>query len=127
MQTIYKNKEKVKAIEWAENNLVGKSVYNDSLKAKIILTRQGIKHAISARVYPNKVLVIYDLPELLRKSVLFSVQEDKKGRTEIIKVMKLSAIWNSEGKTFIVHIVVRLMSSGHIYYDHNVIKEKNLG
>lgn len=118
--------DRKKTLEWAEKHLIGKSVYNSSIEADILFTKQGIKHSISSRVYSRKIALLYDLQSMLKKAVLIDIANDKKGRAEIKKVFKLFAEWQFEGKTYLVFIIVRLMSNGHIYYDHEVVKEKSL-
>lgn len=118
--------DRKKALEWAEKHLIGKSVYNSAIGAEILFTKQGIKHAISSRIYSRKITLLYDLPDLIGNAVLIDVSEDKKGRSEIKKVFKLFSEWKNEGKTYLVFIIVRHMVHGHVYYDHEIVKEKNL-
>jgi hypothetical protein len=118
--------KKISALEWAEKHLVNNSVFNLSINAPIIFTRQGIKHAISSRIYPNKVILIYDLLSLAKKAVLIDVLPDRKGRPEVKKILKLFAEWYFDGKIHMVILIVRQMNNGNFYYDHEVIKEKKL-
>jgi hypothetical protein len=118
--------DRKKALEWAEEHLIDKSVYNSALGAEILFTRQGIKHAISSRIYSRKITLLYDLPDLIATASLIDITADKKGRAEIKKVYRLFSEWKNEGKTYQVFIVVRLMANGYVYYDHEIVKEKNL-
>ena len=122
-----KNKEKNEALKWAEKNLLGKLIFNKSINANVAFDKAGIKHAICARMSPRKIAFIYDVSNLLGSAVLFDIQEDKIKRPDIKKVYKLVSYWNYQGDKIIVHIIVRLKIDGHIYYDHEAFKEKNLG
>lgn len=126
MQIDNKSDDKKKALEWAEKNLIGRKVYNKSLETEILFTRQGIKHAISSRIYPKKIAIVYDLIKLIEKAILIDISSDKQGRKDVKKVFKLFSEWKFDGKSYLVYMVVRLMNDNHIYYDHEIIKEKNL-
>ena len=119
-----RNKDIRDAIEWAERNLVGKSFKHSEISKKINFTKKGIKHAVSARTYSNKIKFIYSLPNALLDAELIDVRKDKKQRLQIIKVYVLSTIWINNGEKYFVRIYLREQINGVIYYDHFIIKKR---
>ena len=114
------------ALSWAEKNLIGKSVYHPELKKKIHFTRQGVKHAVSARSNRKKAAFIYDVKGLLKNSVLIDIQKDKKGRKQIKNIYIFFSEWTFEGKKYFAKMLVREGVNGSVYYDHVIIKKKSL-
>jgi hypothetical protein len=68
------------ALEWAEKNLIGKSVFHKELKKKIEFTRQGVKHSVSAKSNFIKAEFIYSVKNILPNSKLIDISPDKKKR-----------------------------------------------
>lgn len=66
------------ALEWAEKNLIGKSVFHKELKKKIEFTRQGVKHSVSAKSNFIKAEFIYSVKNILPNSKLIDISPDKK-------------------------------------------------
>ena len=64
--------------------------------------------------------------ELLKTSTLIAIEKDKKDRDEIKAIYKFTNNFRYKGKDYMVYIVIREGQNGLIYYDHGVIKEKNL-
>lgn len=114
------------ALTWAEQNLIGKSVFHPELKKKIHFTRQGIKHAVSSKSNRIKAEFIYSVISYLQTSKLIDINPDKKGRPDIKAVYTFFCEWNFENETYLVRMYVREGANGNIYYDHSVIKKKNL-
>ena len=118
--------EKKKAIYWAELNLVGTSIFCECLGKNIRFTHQGCKHAIGAKIKPIKINLIYISKELIEKSVLLSSISDKLNRSDIKLVHTLLTNYVISDKKYKVYVVVREGINGHVYYDHNAVKVKEI-
>jgi len=118
--------ELLKARKWAKINLVGKKVYHKDIQKQIKFTNKGIKHVLYAKPYSLKIHLIYHAKKLLKTSTLNAIEKDKKDRDEIKAIYKLTNNFRYKKKEYMVYIVVREGQNGLIYYDHGVIKEKNL-
>jgi hypothetical protein len=115
-----------KARKWAVENLLTKKVYHKDLKGNrfIEFNKAGIDHLIFSKAYDLKIKLIYSCVELVKKSTLFSIEMDKKGRKDIKAVYRFVSVWENEGREYFVYIIVRETNLGKFYYDHNIIKEK---
>ena len=112
------------ALEWAEKNLIGKSVFRDDIKKHILFTRQGVKHAVNSGSNNVKSKFIYDAFEKLKSSVLIDIQNDNKNRRQIKKVYVFFNEWTLGGESFFVRMYAREGENGTIYYDHSFVKKK---
>lgn len=112
------------AIRWADNNLVGKSIYHKDLKKYIQFTHQGIKHAISNNTNPVKIKLIYHAENLVKSSILIASRKDKKERKDIKMIHTLFNKIKLENRNYFIYIIVRECINGHIYYDHSAVEVK---
>ena len=117
-------KEQVKKAKiWAKNNLAGKKVYHKEIGAEIIFTKEGIKHAISAKNYYLKVKLIYYAENLLENSKILSKEKDKKNRPDIKNIYRLINTFQYKKRKYLIYIIIRETKKGYIYYDHGLIKK----
>jgi hypothetical protein len=114
--------KKKSALEWAEHNLIGKTFQHKEI-GLIRFTKQGVKHSISSGINDAKITFVYELPKILKRSILISVEKDRKGRVQITTVYKLFVNWFYKGNEYFVYIVIRKGINGVIYYDHVTIKK----
>ncbi len=126
----YMRNKKKEAIQWAMNNLVGKSIYHQDIQGKIFFTRSGINHAIYAKSNSEKVELIYHAIDILKSSRLISIQKDKWSRPDVLGVYRFSTIRTINKKKYFIYIIVKKMkvrgSGINYFYDHGVIKELQL-
>ncbi len=115
---------KTVALNWAKENLIGKSFAHKQLDKLIRFTKQGIKHSLSARTNELKIVFVYNLPKILKRSIIIDIQLDKKNRPQIRKIYKLFVEWKYNNKEYFVYIILREGVNGIIYYDHTLFKEK---
>ena len=111
-----------KALKWAFDNLLDKEYYCPAIQQYVRFNVTGIKHAIKARTYPNKIKAIYNVVDLLQNAEKYSDSSDKKNRKDITHVWKLKSKTMIDNKEKIVFIILREEKDGKIYYDHEVMK-----
>ncbi|MGD9930152.1 MAG: hypothetical protein AB7U05_09040 [Mangrovibacterium sp.] len=114
------------ALSWAEKNLIGRSVFHDEIRKQIQFTRQGVKHAVSSNSSRIKAEFIYSVTSQLKNSKLIDISPDKRNRPDIKAVYTFFSEWTFENETYFVRMYVREGANGNIYYDHSIIKKKNL-
>lgn len=106
---------------FAEKHLIGKSFPVDVLGEEVHFTKPKLKKAMShPRASKENLALVYKLPNMLKKAVLFSEQTDKKKRREIKKVFKLVLVEKLFDQIYRVLITVRKQDKNY-YYDHAVI------
>lgn len=136
-KTLYKKKEPVaqlglfgevpaklsikSTMEFAERNIIGKSFFVKALGEDVFFTKSKLKKAMNhPRGSKENLALVYKLPMMLEKAVLFTEQPDKKKRTDIKKVFKLLLIEELFGDIYRVLITVRKQDKNY-YYDHSII------
>jgi hypothetical protein len=86
--------------------------------AKIGISYQGVKHASGFGWYADHLRMVAALPDLLRYAFPLPAREDRKGRPDIPAIHPFLAPVDIGGRRYIVRLVVRETSKGHLYYDH---------
>lgn len=109
--------------EWLQLNVIGKKIYNYSIKAYIIINKRGIKHAVSFsnKNYVQKLKSMYHLIELLKNAVFSHTQPDNRNRKTIKEIIILSNTTTIEDTVYNVEVIVRHTNEGKFYYDHVLI------
>lgn len=111
--------------DWAEINLINKTVYNKSLGKYIIFNRRGIKHAISYSKdnYVQKLKSFYSLEEIVKKAIYDKIEDDNKNRDNIVAIIKLKSELEVENEMYKIDVIIRHTNEGRFYYDHILIKK----
>lgn len=113
--------------QWANENIVGKTVHNESLNQDIQINKQGIKHATS-RVYPNyeeKLKAIYQLEELLKEGKLNATKADKLNRNTIKAIHTLYSNAEIDEETYQIWLLIRETNQDSFFYDCGVVNKKD--
>lgn len=111
-------------MQWAEQHLVGKSIYQKDIGKNVIFTKRAIKHLIYYQKNYIKTTLIYDAIELLKRAKRVAVENDKDNRKQIKAVHILKTDWKYKNTDYKVTIVVREGENGHVYYDHSAIRKE---
>lgn len=67
---------------------------------------------------------MYSLETLIKKSKLYKIEQDKRGRQNIYEIIKLRTEVVIEKENYKVEIIVRHTNEGRFYYDHILIKKE---
>jgi len=114
------------AIQYAENYLIGKSIYHQDIDKKILFTAAGIKKAIQGKTKPTRtrIQLVFIAKDLVKKARLFETKKDKKGRNDVIAYHTLRTTITLDGKRFEVIIKIQEKKNGSLYYDHTGVELK---
>ncbi len=115
---------KTYCIQWAKKHLKGKSIYHEELKKKVVFSMKGIDHSISSNLTIPKALLIFQAESMLISSSLLKIEADKKGRSEIKAIYRMSAVATIDEKKVKVVLTLREGENGIIYYDHKFATNK---
>lgn len=128
---------KEKTYKWAMLHLKGTSVFNESLGQQVHFNKAGLRKTILARTISDKklfienlltLLVVENLPRLVRKAIVQRAETDKRKGAGIKSIHKLISDISIPGhRDYLIEIVVRETTSGTFFYQHEIIKKRSLG
>ncbi len=113
---------KAKAIAYARENFAGKTYTNKSDGNPILVSNQGIKHAMSGRDTELNIIALTKLDKLIEESKFVRSEEDKLNRNTIKEVRFYQVTAQLGNEKSQLEIVVRVAQDGNRYYDHIEIK-----
>lgn len=112
------------ALRYALLHFAGKTVRNKSDGSQILVSRQGIKHALSHGSGLLDAMAATDLLNLLANAKHVTTVPDRKGRRDIVAVHFYAGQVDFGETVGEVGIVVREHRDGRRYYDHFALKAK---
>jgi hypothetical protein len=109
--------------DWLFLNIAGIEIFNESIGENIKITRSGLKHAISysKHFYIDKLMILYQLQEIVSKSVFRESVPDYKNRNSIKEIIYLETTIKVENREYKIEVVVRHTYMGKYYYDHVLV------
>lgn len=114
------------AMSFSKKHLEGKSIYHRDIGKKVHFVKPGIKKAIhgKGKITRTRLQLVYLAKDLLKKSRLFTSENDNRNRKIILTVHRLRTTTVLDGEKFEVKITIKERDNGTIYYDHTGIKIK---
>lgn len=113
-------------LDWAFENLRGKKYFHKELGKWVIFNRKGIEHTLSYKISVEKIQLITQAEEMLKKSTLISFEPDKKKREEIKGIYRMASVCVVEDIEKDIVLTLREGQNGVIYYDHKIEKIEKL-
>ncbi|MBI5682182.1 MAG: hypothetical protein HZC45_03290, partial [Deltaproteobacteria bacterium] len=114
------NELRDKAREYARNNFAGVTVRNADKEMNVIISWQGIKHALSGTIDENKILSVAVIPDMVRQAKWVTSEPDYRNRNTIKAIHKFEAPVNIKGIANRATLAIRETYDGSRYYDHNL-------
>ncbi len=105
-------------------NLLDVKIYHEGLGEFISFDKEGISHAIYAKTYYLKAMMIYQVVEIIQLSTMYAIEKDRLNRPDIRKIYRMVSEWSYDGTDYVVYIIIREKKNGNFFYDHGIIKEK---
>jgi hypothetical protein len=110
-----------KAMQYAENNFIGKRFSNESTGNEIQVPKSGVKHTIAGSS-DALLRTIPAIPSLIQKAVMTNSESEKGGDPNIQAVETYEATVEIDEKEHRAIMTVKLYRDGRRYYDHGLVQ-----
>ncbi|MDR0457613.1 MAG: hypothetical protein LBH10_01080 [Burkholderiaceae bacterium] len=110
-----------KAMEYAQNHFIGKTIPNELTGNAIQVPKSGVKHTIAGSG-DELLRTVPAIPKLIKTAAQIGSEPEEGGDPNIKAVETYEAHIEIDGKRHRAILTVKLYRDGRRYYDHGLVQ-----